>query len=290
MKKRFATRFAAPVAFFLLAGCTSAIDPQGYTNDPWEPMNRGVFAFNETLDKAVLKPVAQSYEFVFPQPLRTGVANFFSNLGDLGSLVNAILQLDGKASAGIAARVIDNTFFGLGGLFDVATAMGNPKIPRDFGTTLAHYGLRSGPYLVLPIFGPSTLRDGIGRIPDHYLSPITYLPKASTRWQLTGSNAVQTRAAYLPLERQLEGTSTDKYATIRDSWLQQRWARLGTPVRAAQQEDIDALFTPSGQRPIPQETRPEPARKPAAAATADDRSSSPTRDFPEAKVPPFDGR
>lgn len=270
MKKKFPTELTASITLFLLVGCTSAIDPQGYTNDPWESMNRRIFAFNETLDKAILKPVARSYEFVFPKPLRTGVSNFFSNLSDFGSLANAMIQFDGKATAGIAARVIDNTFFGLGGLFDVATVMGNPKIPRDFGTTMAHYGLQSGPYLVLPIFGPSTLRDGIGRIPDHYLSPITYVPKDSTRWQLTGLNAIQTRAAYLPLERQLEGTSTDKYATIRDSWLQQRWARLGTPVRAKQQEDIDALFTPREQPPMSEKVPSENVRNAAPGKPAAD--------------------
>lgn len=260
MNKKLPNKLSASILFFLVVGCTSAIDPKGYTNDPWEGMNRRIFAFNETLDKAILKPIAKSYEFVLPTPLRTGVGNFFSNLGDFGSLVNAILQLDSKATAGIAARVIDNTFFGLGGLFDVATPMGNPKIPRDFGTTLAHYGLKSGPYLVLPIFGPSTLRDGIGRIPDHYLSPITYVPKDSTRWQLTGLDAVKTRAAYLPLERQFDGTSTDKYATIRDSWLQQRWGQLGTPVRAAQQQDIDALFTPREPQPISEKVPSENLR------------------------------
>ena len=277
MKKTLAPKF---ITLFFLFGCTSAIDTQGYANDPWEPINRGVFAFNETLDKIVLKPVAQSYEFVFPRPLRTGVGNFFSNLGDLGSLANAILQLDGEASAAIAARVIDNTFFGLGGLFDVATAMGNPKIPRDFGGTLAHYGVRSGPYLVLPIFGPSTLRDGIAKLPDRYLNPITYLPEESTRWQAIGLDAVQTRAAYLPLERQLEGTSTDKYATLRDAYLQRRWAQLGTPISTAQQEDIDALFAPHPPLSTGGETQPEGRDTSAAGAPSSAQALFPATLFP----------
>lgn len=235
-----------------LTACTSAIDANGYSNDPWEGMNRNIYRFNKGVDTVLLKPVAQTYEFVFPKPVRTGVSNFFGNISDIGSLANAIFQLDGKATAGIAARVIDNTVFGLGGIFDVATPMGNPKIEKNFGSTLAHYGVQSGPYLVLPLLGPSTLRDGIGKIPDAYLSPISYIEKDSTRWSLIGLNAIQTRAAYLPIEKQLEGTTTDEYATIRDAWLQQRWAQLGTPVSASQQQGLDDVFgddTPSNGKP-----------------------------------------
>ncbi len=231
----------------LISGCTSAIDSQGYTHDPWEPMNRNIFAFNEGVDKYFMKPVAQSYEFVFPKPVRTGVSNFFGNLADFRSLGNAILQLDGDATAGIAARVINNTFFGLGGIFDVATPMGNPKIDRNFGSTLAHYGVESGPYVVIPFWGPSTVRDGIGLIPDAYMSPtIIFVEDDTLMWSMIGLNAVQTRASLLPLDKQLEGTTTDKYAMIRDSWLQHRWGELGTPVNSMNNNDVDALFAPAG--------------------------------------------
>lgn len=226
-----------------LGGCSSAIDNQGYSYDPWQPFNRKVFAFNETMDKFVLKPVAKTYDFVLPHPVRTGVHNFFSNLSDVGNLFNAIIQLNGKATAGIAARVIDNTFFGLGGIFDVATPMGNPKISRNFGSTLAHYGVQSGPYLVLPFLGPTTVRDGIGKIPDYFTYPVSYVPDKTWGWTVRGVDVVQHRAALLPLEKQFEGTTTDKYATMRDAWLQHRWGELGTPVHSDTQE-IDALFAP----------------------------------------------
>lgn len=227
-----------------LTACTSAIDANGYTNDPWESANRKIFAFNDAVDTTVLKPVAKGYNAVVPSPIRTGVSNFFGNLSDITSLANAIFQLDGKSTAGIASRVIDNTIFGLGGLLDVATPMGNPKISKDFGSTLAHYGVKSGPYIVIPLLGPSTLRDGLGKIPDATLNPIRYVKNDPTYWGLTGLNAIQTRASFLPLENQMEGTSTDKYTTMRDYWLQYRWGQLGTPVGASQQNDIDALFAP----------------------------------------------
>lgn len=232
------------ICFCGLTACTSAIDANGYTNDPWEGMNRKVFAFNDAVDTAVLKPVAKGYNTAVPSPIRTGISNFFGNLGDIRSLANAIIQLDGKATAGIASRVIDNTVFGLGGLLDVATPMGNPKIDKDFGSTLARYGVQSGPYIVLPLFGPSTLRDGFGKIPDSYLSPINYIQDDPSRWGAIALNTVQARASFLPLEKQMEGTSTDKYATMRDYWLQYRWNQLGTPIRDSQQKDIDALFEP----------------------------------------------
>lgn len=235
------------LAALLLNACTSAIDAQGYTQDPWEGMNRGIFAFNEAVDSAVVKPIATGYEAVVPKPVRTGVGNFFGNLSDIGSLANAILQLDGQASAGIAARVINNSIFGLGGIFDVATPMGNAKIERDFGSTLARYGVQSGPYLVLPLFGPSTLRDGLGKIPDSFLNPISYVKDDKAFWSLTILNAIDKRAALFPLEKQLEGVSTDKYAAMRDYWLQYRWQQLGQSVSAAQQSDIDALFEPAAQ-------------------------------------------
>lgn len=229
---------------FGITACTSAIDANGYTNDPWEPMNRSIYSFNKGVDKIALKPAAQAYTFIFPHPVRTGVKNFFGNLSDMGSFANAVFQLDGKAAAGIAARVIDNSVFGIGGLIDVATPMGNPKIERNFGSTLAHYGVKSGPYLVLPILGPTTLRDGIGKIPDAYLSPISYVPTDSVKYSLIGVNAVQTRANYLPIEAQMQGTTTDEYATVRDAWLQQRWAQLGTPVSALD-DDAEIIDAPA---------------------------------------------
>lgn len=229
----------------LLTACSSAVDEQGYAHDPLEPVNRKVFAFNETVDKAVLKPIAKGYETVVPQPIRKSIHNFFSNIDDVRSLGNAVLQLDGQATAGITARVINNTVYGLGGIFDVATPMGNPKINRDFGGTLAHYGVPSGPYLVLPLFGPSTVRDAVSKIPDHYMTLVTYVENDKLYWTMIGSDTIQKRAALLPMEKQISGAATDRYTMIRDTWLQHRWGQLGTPIKALENnEDVDALFAP----------------------------------------------
>lgn len=237
----------AACALALLSACSSAIDEQGYTNDPLEPMNRGVYAFNDSVDKAIVKPVAKTYTYVVPNPVRKGVGNFFGNLDDINSLANAILQLDGDATAGLAARVIDNTVFGIGGIFDVASHMDAPKISKDFGSTLAHYGVKSGPFLMLPFIGPTTLRDGIAKIPNSYLTPIHYVNDTQTYWGLVGTKAIHTRASFFPLEEKMENATTDKYSSIRDGWLQYRWNQLGTPITDMQQNEIDAVFAPNGQ-------------------------------------------
>lgn len=209
----------------VMAGCSSAIDEQGYTHDPLEGMNRVVFAFNDTVDRFLLRPVAKGYDFIFPSPIKKGVSNFFGNIGDVRSFGNAILQLDGKASMQMGARIITNTIFGIGGLFDVATPMGNTRIEKDFGSTLARYGVKSGPFIMLPLLGPSTLRDGIGRIPDTYMNPISYIDDDAIFWSAIVLDAVQKRASLLPLDEQLN-VAPDKYVMMRDSYLQHRWAQL----------------------------------------------------------------
>ncbi|MBP3195030.1 MAG: VacJ family lipoprotein [Cardiobacteriaceae bacterium] len=246
--------FLLLTALFILTACTSAIDEKGYTKDSLEGFNRKVFAFNEIVDKTAFKPVARAYEVAVPQFMRTGIHNFFGNLSDVGSFANAALQLDGPATAKIGARVVSNTVIGIGGLIDVATPMGNEKINRDFGSTLARYGVQSGPFVMLPFFGPSTLRDAAGKIPGAYLNPVSYIDDDTTRWSLIALNAVDTRASFLPLERQMEGATTDKYAAIRDAWLQHRWGQLGTPVNQMQSDDIDALFAGNSASPATTDT------------------------------------
>ena len=141
----------------LLAGC--ATGPNANPEDPYESFNRGVYSFNDGLDKAVLKPVATAYHDVAPKPIRTGVSNFFGNLGDVWSFVNNLLQGRGSDALDSMVRVNVNTLFGLGGLLDIATEMGVQRHKQDFGLTLGHWGVQTGPYLVLPLLGPSTLRD-----------------------------------------------------------------------------------------------------------------------------------
>ena len=240
-------RFGLPVVLsvsFMLTACSSAIDERGFSYDPWEPVNRKVFVFNDTLDTYLLKPIAKGYDVVTPKPVKTGVSNFFGNLDDMGSFVNSVLQLEFRKSLQILARVINNTVFGLGGLFDVATPMGNPKISEDFGKTLAHYGVKSGPFVVLPFLGPSTVRDGFGRAVDMQVSaPLHYVRDDKVYWSLTGVNVVQSRAKLLPLEKTMDAAGSDKYLLMRDAWLQYRFGQVTGELRSkGEQEALDDVF------------------------------------------------
>lgn len=226
-----------------LSACSSAMGPDGYTYDPWEPVNRKIFAFNDTFDTALLKPIATAYDTLTPEPVQTGVSNFFGNLQDVTAIFNSLLQFEFDQAARATARVINNTVYGLGGIFDVATPMGNEKIYADFGSTLAHYGFESGPYVVLPILGPSTVRDGTGLAVDTLAFSPVYYTNEKFSWSAAALNGVNKRAKLLDVEKSVQGGMTDKYTLVRDSWLQHRWARLNQGQRSeSQQEAIDAAF------------------------------------------------
>lgn len=187
--------------------------------DPWESFNRPIFRFNDTVDTYALKPIAQGYRAVTPQFLEDGVHNVFGNIGDVGNLANNLLQ--GKLhNAGVdTGRLIFNTTFGLLGFFDVAKHMGLRKNDEDFGQTLGVWGLDSGPYLVIPFLGPSTVRDATGRVPDSFLTPYPYMDHVPTRNVTRGVQVVDTRANLLQAERLVSG---DKYIFIRNAYLQSR--------------------------------------------------------------------
>lgn len=187
--------------------------------DPWESFNRPIFRFNDTVDTYALKPIAQGYRAVTPQFLEDGVHNVFGNIGDVGNLANNLLQ--GKLhNAGVdTGRLIFNTTFGVLGFFDVAKHMGLRKSDEDFGQTLGVWGLNSGPYLVIPLLGPSTVRDATGRVPDSFLTPYPYMDHVPTRNFTRGVQVVDTRANLLQAERLISG---DKYIFIRNAYLQSR--------------------------------------------------------------------
>ncbi|MFN9526081.1 MAG: VacJ family lipoprotein [Pseudomonadaceae bacterium] len=187
--------------------------------DPWESFNRPIFRFNDTVDTYALKPIAQGYRAVTPQFLEDGVHNVFGNIGDVGNLANNLLQ--GKLhNAGVdTGRLLFNTTFGVLGFFDVAKHMGLRKNDEDFGQTLGVWGLNSGPYLVIPLLGPSTVRDATGRVPDSFLTPYPYMDHVPTRNVTRGVQVVDTRANLLQAERLVSG---DKYIFIRNAYLQSR--------------------------------------------------------------------
>ena len=187
--------------------------------DPWEGFNRPVFSFNDTLDTYALKPVAKGYQAVTPQFFEDGVHNVFRNIGDVTNLANNLLQ--GKVhDAGVdGGRLIFNTTFGLLGFFDVASEMGLQRNDEDFGQTLGYWGLSSGPYLVLPLLGPSTVRDALGIYPDSYAEPYRYMHDVSARNTVAGMKIIDARANLLSAEKLITG---DKYIFIRNAYLQSR--------------------------------------------------------------------
>lgn len=211
------------IAALFLTGCASTrpLNPA----DPLESFNRGVFTFNDTLDKAVVKPVAQGYNKVMPDLAKTLVINFFSNLDDVVVTVNDFLQFKFAQGFSDGARVMVNSTIGIGGLIDVAST-NLEKHNEDFGQTLGYWGIKSGPYLVIPVLGPSTLRDSIGDLGDSQVSPIARTQHVRTRNQMYVTKAVKRRAQLLTEESVLDGAIIDRYTFIRDAYLQRRENRV----------------------------------------------------------------
>jgi phospholipid-binding lipoprotein MlaA len=209
----------------LLAGCASG--PGAHPDDPLEPYNRSMTRFNDGVDEAVLKPVATAYKDVVPSPVRTGVNNFFGNLGDAWSFVNSVLQLQPEQALASLVRFNVNTVFGLGGLLDIATEMGVDRNKQDFGLTLGRWGVPTGPYLVLPLLGPSTVRDTAALPVDMQANLLGELDSVPTRNSLYALRLVDTRANFLGAGAVLEGAALDKYSFTRDVFLQRRAQRSG---------------------------------------------------------------
>jgi phospholipid-binding lipoprotein MlaA len=202
-----------------LAGCASA--EHRVASDPIEPFNRGVYRFNDALDRAVLKPVAKGYVKVTPEFVRTGVGNFFENLAYPSTVVNQLLQGKVKEAGQDSARLLINTTLGWGGIFDVATGASLPKHQEDSGQTLGKWGVPAGPYLVLPFMGPASLRDAPARFVDEFARPLHWWGQDTARWGSLAVSLVDQRARLLPLDKTLSETY-DPYAFIREAYLQRR--------------------------------------------------------------------
>lgn len=247
---------ALACAGLLLGGCAT----QGNPKDPLEGFNRAMFAVNEGLDKVVIKPVAQGYDFVMPLPGRTVVSNFFSNLADPWIAVNNLLQAKPGQAFSDAGRFLVNSTVGIGGAFDIATELGLEKHEEDLGQTLGRWGVGEGPFIVLPFFGGRTTRDAITMIGDGYADPLRYLDDVSTRNILLATRVVNARAQLLPADKTIEEAALDKYSYVRDGYLQRRrnlvhdgnpprlkdeGADLSDPAPSAWNvEPIDAVGTP----------------------------------------------
>jgi phospholipid-binding lipoprotein MlaA len=216
---------AAAAMVVALDGCTTIRESRGGPGqrlDPWENWNRKVFNFNEDVDKAILRPVATVYADVVPQPVRRGVSNFFSNFADAWSAINNMLQ--GKFELGFEdmTRVGANTLFGLFGILDVASEMGLDHHYEDFGQTLGRYGVGAGAYVVLPVLGPSTVRDAAAMPLDRLASPPAFFDGTGTQIGLSLLQIVNTRSSLLGATRVIDDISLDKYTFVRDAYLQRR--------------------------------------------------------------------
>lgn len=250
-----------------LTGCATL--PSGKTDprDPWERFNRSVFNFNESLDRAVARPVAKGYVKVTPRVVRTGVSNFFSNLETVPNIVNDVLQGKMGQAGRDSGRFLLNSTLGLGGLFDPASSAGFEQSDEDLGQTLGKWGVKPGPYLMLPILGPSSIRDAFARAADTYLEPVAYLSDESTRYIIRGVDLLDQRAGLLELDAQLERTF-DRYAFVRNAWLQRREYQVKDGNVDDESMDLEEGFTDDAEAaPTPEtgdpQTPAEPAQPPA---------------------------
>lgn len=285
------------LASIALAGCAS-VPGEKNPNDPLEPFNRSMFKFNEDLDKAVLKPLAKGYSTLMPEPGQIMVSNFFSNLDDILVTINDLLQLKFEQAASDGVRVLFNSTFGILGLINVTDRL--EKHNEDFGQTLGFWGIKSGPYVVLPFFGPRTIRDSAGLYVDSYANPIRYLSYIPTRNKLYAIRTVNYRAEALDDEKILEEAAIDRYAFIRDGYLQQRQNLIydgnpprekfddedelpdgssapdNTPANDSKETVQPAAGTSINQPDIEQPVQPQPAANmPAEPGTQPEKTGNP---------------
>lgn len=214
-------RHAIPIALGALvtfAGCATTTSRV----DPLEPLNRAAFAVHEPIDRELIRPAIRAYIENVPRAIRQPVSNFFNNIEDFFSGVNGLLQNKPEKAGHDFGRVVVNSFIGLGGLIDFASEANIPRGEEDFGQTFGHYGIPQGPYLFIPLFGPTTVRDGTGVAIRVYLSPFDYIHSWEARTFLYGANYVDVRAQVLEAQGLVDKAALDPYTFIRRSYLQRR--------------------------------------------------------------------
>jgi len=273
-------RVLAALVLAAVAGCatTAGVDHQDRhtagPKDPYETVNRKVFAFNDTIDTYALKPVATAYTKVVPSPIRTGVHNFFGNFSDAWSAVNQLLQGKPRDAGTMTLRVLTNTTIGIAGIFDPATSLGLERKPEDLGLTLGHWGLEPGPYLVLPLFGSSDIRDGIALPADTYVSPSLLVPKFWQGVAVDAVGVVDTRAGLLGASQMLDELAFDRYTFVRDAYITRRRSLVydGNPPDLPDYDDAD------DSKSAPAPASGAPPALPAAPAASGAKSSSATPD------------
>lgn len=264
MKKTLPARFKSITATALVVGLLTGCASSGNPKDPIEGFNRAMFAFNEGLDTAILKPVATGYEAVLPSPIRTGVTNFFGNIDDLFIGVNNLLQGKVPEAFSDLGRVVINTTIGLLGVLDVASEAGLEKHDEDFGQTFGRWGVGNGAYVVIPLFGPRTVRDTVGLVLDVAADPVANHEPTRVRDAALVLRLVNDRAILLPADKVIEEAALDKYSYMRDAYLQRRRNQIhdGNPPREVEANADQA------DRPLMAAAVPEPAAETASAQSA----------------------
>ena len=264
-------RAALAIICLLSAGACVTLPPntQRVPQDPWESWNRGVYKFNDKLDRAVAKPVTKAYVRVVPQPIRTGVSNFFDNLNTPTVMVNDALQGKLLSAANDLGRFLLNSTVGLGGILDPATPAGLAHNDEDFGQTLGHWGVHPGPFVELPILGPSDVRDASSKLVDTYTNPRQYIKNTTVKYALYLPYLLDKRAALLSLDETLEHVY-DPYAFVRDAYLQRR-AYLVSDGKATDEPLLDPeADNPDAEKsaaPAPPKTTPPNPPPPAPPAS-----------------------
>jgi phospholipid-binding lipoprotein MlaA len=272
-------RVLAALVLAAVAGCatTGGVDRQDRhtagPKDPYETVNRKVFSFNDTIDTYALKPVATAYTKVVPSPIRTGVHNFFGNFSDAWSAVNQLLQGKPKDAGTMTLRVLTNTTIGIAGLFDPATGLGLERKSEDLGQTLGVWGLEPGPYLVLPLFGSSDIRDGVALPADTYVSPALLVPKFWQGVAVDAVGVVDARAGLLGASQMLDELAFDRYTFMRDAYITRRRSLVydGNPPDLPDADDADDSKSAPAGAGAQSGTKPA---LPAAPAASGAKSSS----------------
>jgi len=210
------------VSSALFAGCATTNTYYDDPRDPLERYNRFMYEVNDTLDRAIIKPLAQGYKAVLPTPVDRGITNVFNNLVDLTSVLNNILQFKFEHAAAGLGRVMVNSTFGILGLIDIASMNDMPRYEEDFGQTLGSWGISPGPYIVLPLLGASDIRDTFGLVVDWYVDPVRQVNPSKPRWALAGLRGLDQRADLLSASKIMEEAALDKYEFHRDAYIQKR--------------------------------------------------------------------
>lgn len=257
-----------------MTGCATTGNPR----DPLEPLNRGIYGFNQGVDKAVIKPIAEGYRTVVPSPVRTGVKNFFSNLNDVIVVANDLLQLKIGQAFSDTGRILVNSTIGVLGIIDVATAMGLEKHNEDFGQTLGYWGFETGPYLVLPFLGPSSFRDTFGLAVDAQIDPVLNYDDVSERNGALALRIIDSRSRNLEAGNLLNEAALDPYEFLRDAYLQRRESLVKDGNAGRRYDDSEDFGPAAGAKPsgdAPPATRDSTASTPKPGIPQSSEGKSP---------------